>query len=85
MEYNAKSTHSTVFGKMEITYVAAGKSQSAIDVINETVEFKESHYVAVILDGGFNGWNAQGTNRENAAANLMQEVAKRYGYMIVGN
>ena len=43
----------------------------------------ESHYEATITDGEWNGWRGTGVNRDNAAADLLKQVAERYAHDLV--
>lgn len=88
MNFNEKLTIETHFGKVEVVYIpkqeAKGDSwdvftKPELDGKTESqTEVKESHYVATVLDGNFNGWNAKGVGRRAAVNELMKELAVRY-------
>jgi len=47
------------------------------------VKYKNAQYTAILLDGAFNGWNAEGKIRATALGELLKQVAERYATDII--
>ena len=64
-------TIDTVFGPMKIKYL-----KPLIDPW--TQKEVDSRYLAIMLDGDFNGWNSHGGDRSDAGRNLLSKISERY-------
>ncbi len=68
----------TVFGKVEVKFVEQYTDNNMV-VFGGKSKVIESHYLALMLDGEFNGWSATSIGtRDGAVANLLKDVADRY-------
>ena len=85
VNFNDTAVIDTHYGKIEIVYVPK-RSETDVDVFDAFnsgqeyfPEVKESHYIAQIMNGRFEGWYATDTKgRKSALKNLMLLLAGQY-------
>ncbi len=81
-EFKKTKEFKTVFGTVITKYIA--EYTEPAHILNGMKErIHESHYEATITDGEWNGWRGTGVNRDNAAADLLKQVAERYAHDLV--
>lgn len=78
LNFNDELTVKTVFGTVKVTYVKRAINKSMV-AFGGKEKIVESHYLAIMLDGEFNGWNNTSIgSRDGAISNLLKTVADRY-------
>lgn len=66
-------------GVVNLIYVPAKKDDETFaELFGEEPKVKESHILASVKTGRFNGWTAEGITEYAALKNLLQEISDRF-------